>query len=234
VQYEILFHYLSYFSESDIRESLNSTWEGFPTMFYVVATNEETMVRTFITDYGAPVNIVDSIHQIPLLAFAILASTSQQKDSTALTTTLLSLGADVTVIPRVFYSPYIEDPPSKAPFTNERFREFDEPKKRWCCDWIRQILAQRVNLSQRYFLEKTLKGEQPSQRQQQVAAAHKATALLGISFFMIGQHAAATSVIQKLLSRLAFPVPQPLVMVFAGMQLISHMLCPSDEPVRRA
>jgi hypothetical protein len=123
-------HYLSFFNETVLSENLNATWEGFPAIFYAVATNDEKIVRMFV-NYGAQVNVVDQTYTIPLLAFAILVSVSgaSQKDSTAITTTLLSLGADVSVIPRVFYCPYIDDPPSKAPFTSQRYREFDEPNK---------------------------------------------------------------------------------------------------------
>jgi ATP-dependent protease Clp ATPase subunit len=83
---------------------------------------------------------------------------------------------------------------------------------------MRPLLARAVNLSQRYFLEKTFKDKRPSDRQLQVAITHKATALLGISYLMIGQAAAAKSVTQKLLSHMALPRSRPLVMVFAGME----------------
>jgi hypothetical protein len=216
-------HYLSLFSDTVLSEKLNATLAGFPAMFYAVATNDEKIVRTFV-NYGAQVNIVDQTYNIPLLAFAILVSGALQKDSTGVTTTLLSLGADVSVIPHVFYKPYIDDPPSKAPFTSQRYREFDESNKRWCSEWMRPTFARAVNLSQRYFLEKTFKDKRPSDRQLQVALTHKATALLGISYFMIGQAQAATSVTQKLLSHMALPRSRPLVMVFCGMESLLFSL----------
>jgi hypothetical protein len=152
---------------------------------------------------------------VPLLAFCILIASNLNTHTTPVLTTLLSLGADVSVIPRIFFMPFLSDPPTKAPF-DQRYPEFLEQKKAWCKEYMRPILARNVNLTQRYFLEKTLIEKSPSDRQTQVAVMHNALSLLGIGYFMIGQSSAAKMVIQKILSNMALPRSKPLVMVFAG------------------
>ena len=219
-------HYLSFFSESVVARNMNAVVAGFPAIFYAVATNDHKILRTWVNN-GGEVNSVGNIYGIPLLAFAILISDSLGKDTTAVTTTLLSLGADVSVIPRVFFTPYLDDPPTKAPF-NHRYREFDEVNKQWCSDYMRPLLARNVNLTQRYFLDKTFRDKRPSDRQLQVALTHNATSLLGISYFMIGQTSAAKTVTQKLLAHMALPRSKPLVMAFAGTYLL-HFLIGIDQ-----
>ncbi len=210
----MLQHYLAFFSERVVEAQINANVEGFPAIFYAVATNDDKVVRTWINN-GGNVNAIDETYGIPLLAFAILMADVMVLHTTAVTTTLLSLGADVSVIPRVFFSPFLDDPPAKAPF-NHRYREFEEPDKKWCVDYIRPVLARTANLTQRYFLNRTLAEKRPSERQIQVAITHHALSLLGIGYFMVGQSSAAKMVIQKSLSQMALPKSKPLVMVFSG------------------
>ncbi|OCK78281.1 P-loop containing nucleoside triphosphate hydrolase protein [Lepidopterella palustris CBS 459.81] len=205
-------HYLSFFSESIVAQHMNMSIGGFPAIFYAVATNDEKIVRMWVNN-GGDVNAVDGNYGIPLLGFAVLMADILGSHTTAVTITLLSLGADISVIPRIFFTPYLDDPPAKAPFNH---REFDEPGKQWCQDYMRPMFARAVNLTQRYFFEKTLKDKKPSERQMQVAITHNATALLGISYFLIGQSSAAKTVTQKLLSHMALPRSKPLVLVFSG------------------
>lgn len=133
---------------------------------------------------------MDKTYGIPLLAFAIMMADSLGTHTTTVTKTLLSLGADVSTIPKVFFTPYLDDPPTKSPF-DDRYHEFSEPKKQWCADYMRPVFARAVNLTQRYFLEKTLIEKRPSERQLQVAGTHNALSLLGIRNFMVGQSSAA-------------------------------------------
>lgn len=86
----------------------------------------------------------------------------------------------------------------------------------WCTDTVYALVAKTINLSQRYFLDKVLKMEAPTSRQSQVTRIHNATALLGISYFLIGQTAATQVVSDVLISHLALPRTKPLVMAFTG------------------
>ena len=211
-------HYLSFRSEALVAQHMNMTVTGFPAIFYAVATNDDKIVRMWIDNGGDP-NATDAKYGIPLLGFAILMADVLGVHTTTVTVTLLSLGADVSVMPSIFFSPYIEDPPTKAPFNQ---KEFNDPAKQWCTEYMRPMLARAVNLTQRYFLEKMAREKRPSERQMQVAVVHNATALLGISYFLIGQSSAAKTVTQKLLSHMALPRSKPLVMVFSGMSFLLY------------
>lgn len=213
-------HYLAFFSEHVVNQHMNDVVAGYPAVFYAVATNDDRIVRAWIMN-GGDVNSVDIIHHIPLLAFSIMMAETVGTHTTAVTTTLLSLGAEISCIPRVFFTPFLDDPPKKAPF-NHRYPEFSEAAKQWCLDYLRPVMARCVNLTQRYFLEKTLLEKRPSERQTQVAITHNALNLLGVGYFMIGQSSAAKMVTQKSLSQMALPRSKPLVMVFAGKKSSSH------------
>lgn len=217
----MLQHYLAFFSETVVSGGMNVPLAGFPAIFYAVATNDDKIVRTWVNN-GGDVNAIDETCEIPVLAFAIMLADTLGKHTTAVTTTLLSLDADVSVIPRVFFLPYMDDPPNKTPF-NHRFTEFNEPSKQWCVDYMRPVLARTINLTQRYFLARTLTERRPSERQTQVAITNGALALLGIGYFMVGQSSAAKMVIQKSLSSMALPKSQPLVMVFSGTHQLSSL-----------
>jgi hypothetical protein len=213
-------HYLSFFSSATIQRGVDEVVNGYPAMFYMVATNDERMVRIW-AEAGANVNCCDSIRQMPVLAFAIMMTEAAGEETTKVVVTLLSLGAEISCIPSVYFSPYLDDPEDKdrrtARYTPKRTTpEFDEPAKQWCVEWIRPVFARTVSLTQRYFLDKTSRTPVPSDRQMQVAQMHGAAALLGVSYFLIGQVSAARTVTSRLLSHLALPKSKPLVMVFAG------------------
>jgi hypothetical protein len=217
-----LIHYFSHFSENAVAKELKKDVVGFPAIFYAVATNDDKIVRTWVNN-GGDVNAVEKGYGFPLLAFAILNSQNINADTTVVVTTLLSLGADAAVVPRAFFTPFLEDPSAER-LKSSRLSEFTEENRRWCREYVRPILARTINLSQRYFLEKTMKDKRPSARQIQVALSQNATALLGISYLMIGQSTAAKSATEKLLANMALPKSKPLVMVFAGIVLLFRPL----------
>jgi hypothetical protein len=207
--------YLSFFSATTIRDRIHEYVLGYPAIFYVAAANDPALIRVWV-EAGGHVNATEPFRRIPLLAFTILMSFTSGIDTTAMVVELLSLGADVSNIPRLFFSPYIDDPVDKLPLSSRGCIPSRDPKISWCAEWIEPLFAKKVNLTQRYFLEKSTKGQGPTDRQLQVARAHGAMALLGVSSFLIGQTTAARSVTQKLLAHMALPRTKPLVMVFAG------------------
>ncbi|KAK0622410.1 hypothetical protein B0T14DRAFT_563862 [Immersiella caudata] len=207
-------HYLSFFSATTLRERINEYVCGYPAIFYIAATHDPALLRAWVEN-GADVNATDPFRRIPLLAFATLMGYTSGIDSTGVVVELLSLGADVSTIPRPFFSPYIDDPDDKLPLP-QGANPLREPKTSWCVEWMHLMLAHQVNLTQRYFLEKATKDQGPTDRQLQVAQLHGATPLLGVSSFLIGQTSAARMVTQKLLAHMALPRSKPLVMVFAG------------------
>lgn len=219
-----IYQYLSYFDDWVVSRDLGTDIYGVPSIFYAAATNDVHAVRAWAS-YGADVNASEPKTRIPLLAFVILRTQATNQDSTSMLMTLLSLGADASLIPRVLYSPCLEDPVERLPL-DERYPGFNEPKTSWCKDVVAEQMARAINLSQRYFLEKVTQAKAPSGRQSQVTRVHNATALLGVSNFLIGQSSATQTVSDVLISHLALPRSKPLVMAFTGtsFQIFSSLL----------
>jgi dynein-related subfamily AAA family protein len=207
-------NYLSYYGEKTVRKHVNSTVDGFPAMFFVVATNNPTILRTWVA-YGGDVAAIYEGSKVPLLAFAIILSETIQTDTTLLVTTLLSLGASSLVIPRAFYMPYCQDLPENGP-DDGNLEDINDENKKWCTKALRAKLAKTANLTQRYYLGRAAKMKKPSSRHKQIALRRKAEALLEISYFLIGQTMAVNLLLQKLLSSMVVSRKRPLVLVFAG------------------
>lgn len=211
---KIIQNYLGRFDESTIWKNINNDIEGFPAMFYVVETNKEDILRTWVA-YGGDPCAIHKPSEVPLLAFAIMHSENIRADTTLMTATLLSLGASPDVIPSAFYSPYLQDLPEHGP-SDENLKDLGDENKSWCKDIARVKLARTSTLSQRYYLERAAKTKKPSRRQTQVAQRMRAEPLLGIANFLIGQTTAAKALLATLLAHLTEPGKKPLVLVFAG------------------
>lgn len=207
-------NYLERFDRAEIRESINEDIDGFPAIFFVVETNKEELLRTWVA-YGGNPTAVHRQSGTPLLAFAIMHSENIQTDTTLMTATLLSLGASPNVIPSAFYLPYIQDLPETGP-NDANLKDLSNESKKWCKGAVKGKLARTATLSQRYYLERAAKTKKPSVRQTQVAQKRNAEPLLGIANFLIGQTIAAKMLLDKLLSHLTVPNKKPLVLVFAG------------------
>ena len=211
---QIVQNYLERFDRTEVKNSINDDVDGFPAMFFVVETNKEELLRTWIA-YGGNPTVVHKQSGVPLLAFAIMHSENLQTDTTLMTATLLSLGALPDVIPSAFYLPYFQDLPETGP-NDGSLKDLDNENRKWCKGAAREKLARTSTLSQRYYLERAAKTKKPSVRQTQVAKKRNAEPLLGIANFLIGQNTAAKMLLDKLLSHLTVPSRKPLVLVFAG------------------
>jgi hypothetical protein len=204
--------YFQRFDPKFVKEHINSEVHGIPSMFYVVETNSEDMLRLWVRR-GGDVSVVHQPSQTPLLAFAIVSG--EERDTSLITATLLALGASPTLIPSAFYSPYIDDLPTQGP-SEDDLRDLTDAQKIWCTEAAREKLARGCSLSQRYHLDRAARTTRPSRRQQQVAALTNAEPLLGISNFLIGQTSTAKALRDTLLVHLLEPSGKPLVLVFAG------------------
>ncbi|KAN0104943.1 P-loop containing nucleoside triphosphate hydrolase [Hyaloscypha variabilis] len=207
--------YLAYYDSDFIRTQISDTVEGFPSIFFAVGTNNETLIRMWI-EHGADVSAVHSTSKAPLLAFAIMNSEQLDTDTTLTVSTLLSLGAAPQVIPSSFYTPFIQDLPNNGPSDEILKDDLEDETYSWCTPAARAKLARTANITQRYYLERASKTKKPSSRHKQVAKLRNAKALLGIPYFLIGQTMAANRLYQKLLNYMMVPTKRPLVMVFAG------------------
>lgn len=207
-------YYLMFFEERVVRREFGASLCGFPSIFYAVATNDEKILRIWV-EYGGDVNAKEPRTGIPLLAFIILRTLSSNEDTTTELMTLLSLGADISVLPRALYFPCIDDPVDKLPL-DLRYIDLKESHHAWCKEWVLTKLATSINLTQRYFLERTAQDKGPTGRQEQVTRVHDATALHGVKHFLIGQSSATRTVSDTLIKRMALPTSKPLVMAFTG------------------
>jgi hypothetical protein len=224
--YDTITRYLGYYDKRTINNNINGLVEGIPAMFYVVGTNNDWIMRAWV-GYGGDVNAVHGDLSCPLLAFAIINSDNLQDETTLAVVTLLSLGAEASAIPMAFYSPFCMDLPDDGPDEKDMVDLHDE-NKRWCTPGVRARLAKTLNLTQRYYLEKSIRMKQPSIRRRQVALRRGAEPLLGIHYFLIGQTSAATSLMRKLLNYMLLPSKRPLVLVFAG-NCLSFSLYDADH-----
>ncbi|KAK5463038.1 hypothetical protein LTS15_002750 [Exophiala xenobiotica] len=214
-------NYLERFSPDVVRRAINDEVDGFPAIFFVAGSNDESLLRLWIGHGGDP-EAIHSPSKVPLLAFAIVNSAQIQSDTTLITSTLLSLGASPNVIPSAYYIPYLEDLSENGSKELKRQDENNDQVSQdpsiteWCTESARVKLVKTLTLSQRYFLEKASKTKASSQRQAQLAQRRNAEALLGLPYFLVGQTMASNLLLQKLLSHLISPSKRPLVLVFAG------------------
>ncbi len=211
--------YLNHYNHSNpqlVSGAINDTIEGIPAMFYVVAANNDANLRLF-AKLGGNVSATYGTPPIPLLAFAVMNSKISEKDTTAVVATLLSLGADGSAIPKPFYCPYDEDLPSKGPpeASLKETREAEETL--WCQPPpIRKLFTETINITQRYYLHRSLKLAKPTERQRWVAARHDSTDLFAVPYFLIGQSAATDLLTKNFLHYMLRRHDQPLVLAFAG------------------
>lgn len=203
--------YLADYDSNFIKQVINGEVEGFPAIFYVVARNDEAMLRAWVS-CGGDVGAVHEASKTPLLAFAIAHSDTNRGDMTSAVATLLGLGAAPEVIPPEFYVPYYKDLPVHGP---ARVDANDE-RTMWCTTAASIKLARTLNLSQRYYLWRATKLKRATIRPRQVALRKKAEAILEIPYFLIGQTTASDRLLRKLLSHIMIAGARPLVMAFAG------------------
>jgi len=208
--------YIGYYHKETVRINLKKPVEGFPSIFFAVATNNKLVLRTWVS-HGGDVNIVHEKFKLPLLAFAIMRAETCHEDITSMVATLLSLGADPQVIPTAFHSPFLKDIGDNGPGEDLLQDIAEDENKQWCSTVsARARLAQAMNLTQRYRLEQASQTKKPSARDKQVALRKNAEGLLGIPYTLIGQTIAAERLLKKLLTHLLGGSKRPLVLVFSG------------------
>jgi hypothetical protein len=213
-------------SSNIIRLQINDPVEGFPPIFYATARNEDHIINLFAR-HGADVNSSFGHPPIPLLAFAVLHAKTIGAETTLCVATLLSLGADAAAFPRAFFTPFQRDLPETGP--EDELDDIDDPRRAWCRDLdLRSRIAETLNLTQRYHLDKSARLAKPTDRQRQIAQRNHCEALFGVPYFMIGQMAATDVLKDNFLHYMLRRQLQPMVMVFAGMYIFVSF-CFSDS-----
>lgn len=211
--------YLQHFSSYDtqkVQRMINEEIEGYPAIFYVVATNNATVIRIF-KEFGGDVDATYGTPPIPLIAFAVINGKTIGCDTTDSVATLLSLGAHTSRIPKTFYSSFNEDLPSDGPSEEELEKAGLSEQTLWCKPLrIRKLLTETLNLTQRYYLHRSSTLAKPTDRQKWVAARHDSIDLFAIPYFLIGQSAGTELLTQHFLHHMLRRHQQPLALVFAG------------------
>jgi hypothetical protein len=234
--YEQLQDYLNHYATPNkhlVKSKINDLVDDFPPIFYAVATNNEWIIRLFFK-HGADTNTTYGSPPISVLLYAIMHSKIIQVETSSCVATLLSLGADPSVIPKAFYSPFIEDLSPTGP-AEEELGDLDDEKRRWCKSFQRRAdLAATLNLTQRYHLEKSSSLEPPTERQRQVARRYGSEDIFGIPYFLIGQSAATELLTKNLLHGMLRHRGDPLVLVFAGKSLCTSLSIQIPSKVHRS
>ena len=211
--------YLSHYNQSNPRavsRAINDTVDGIPVMFYIVAANNDANLRLFAKLKG-DVNASYGSPPIPLLAFAIMNSKISEKDTTAMVATLLSLGADACAIPKPFYCPYDEDLQSNDSLEMSLKETWEANNALWCqAPRVREDFTDAINITQRYYLYRSLNLAKPTERQRWVADRNDSTDLFAVPYFLIGQSAATDLLTKNFLHYMLRQHSQPLVLAFAG------------------
>ena len=215
-QIKVYIEHFNYVDPTIIRTEINKDVDGFPAIFYAVAANNDAIIRLF-EQAGGDVNATYGTPGVPLLAFAIINSSIVERETTSSVATLLSLGADETVIPSCFYSPFDQDLPVDGPKDEVLEQDLEDERKAWCkASHVRKLLTETFNITQRYHLYRASKLAKPTGRQKDVAARHNSTDLFAVPYFLISQSAATELLTKSFLHYMLRRQNQPLVLVFAG------------------
>lgn len=207
-------NYLGYYDKEILRTKLNADIEGYPAMFYIVSTNNPSIIREWIKQGGDP-NVTWGPDAFPLIAFSILQGGQTMHQATNTLATLLRFGSEPRVIPQAFYDPYCRDLPETGPIQEELW-DIDEYRKQWCTAYVRPYLTESLNLSQRYDLYRSSKVKPPSDREKEVLVRQDAEEVLGLHQMIVAQSIAMRWLQRKLLVYLAMQKKKPLILVFAG------------------
>jgi hypothetical protein len=114
--------------------------------------------------------------------------------------TLLSLGWSDDTIPQAFYAPLHRDLPDEGPPESE-LADLDDDNKAWCVASIWKRMADALNFSftVRYDLHRASLDRAVSGAIKQLFQVHKASELLGIRYFLVGQGPACELLIERFL-----------------------------------
>ncbi|XDG02608.1 hypothetical protein ABKA04_002223 [Annulohypoxylon sp. FPYF3050] len=206
--------YLGYYDRESLGAYLNADIDGYPAMFYIVATNDVGIIRQWIKHGGNP-NATWGPGKLPLIAFSVIHGGKTMYKASRTLATLLRFGADCHVIPRSFYDPYCRDLPEDGPVQAE-LHDINDDNKLWCTAEVRGYLARALNLSQRYDLYRSSKAPQHSGRDKELLVRQSAEEVLGLHQMIVAQSIATRWLQRKLLVYLARPMRKPLILVYAG------------------
>lgn len=199
-----IFEYIKRWENQEIREEINSCYDGYSALFYACKTYNCELVR-FLVEVGADPTLVAK-HSVPLLAWIILQDDPR---SFKVVATLLSLGSSPADIPPDMYADIMKTPV-------EVVDEETLQKTPWCTSNLRALLARELNLTHRYLLNKASTLKPGSLRKLQTAKILQISSLFTVPYFIVGQTVATDILCSSILAHLTIKSSHPLVMAFVG------------------
>lgn len=207
--------YIQHYRNDDEEEFLEMMHLATPCLYYAIGRNSSqlvTMLLEFgISPHGLPhAGVKGEI--LPPLAFAVIHGHRKSMDTTEIVKTLLAAGADPQTIPMHLWTNYPEKPLADWPSTSHLGNQ--RKNISWCRKETLSLLAQGLNLSQRYYLHQASIRKSLTSREVQLAEIHDAVELLKLPYRIIGQLPILESLQQTILDHL--DSPSSLAIVFAG------------------
>ena len=211
-----VFQYLHAYDQYEVERSLQDTFVGneFPIMFFAISRNDEQVVRQLLSfsDRGAMAN-ARTKSGIPPLAFAVLYGALNAVNTLTVFKVLLANGADPECVPRDMWD---FDSILKRP-QNVRPKNLKITAAAvWCDSTFRDLLAQHLDVSQRYFLWQASLQQAPSKRRQQVLSVHNMDGLVELPYHLVGQQPSTRLLESYVFAHIVNQRDKPLVIVFAG------------------
>jgi len=183
----------------------------YPILFFAVERNSPELVSILAT-LGADTKDRARPSDLPLLAYTVISAEYEVLDTTQTVIALLATGSSPFDLPDDMWKDYLKSPsrlestPVKEPYNTLG----------WCTLDVQDALCRNLNLMQRYSLWKATKFPIPAPRKRQLGKETNTTALFGIPYHIIGQHAATRDVLQSVTSYILLRRSKPLVLLFAG------------------
>ncbi|KAF2766666.1 P-loop containing nucleoside triphosphate hydrolase protein, partial [Teratosphaeria nubilosa] len=184
-----------------------------PVLFYAIERNDVEIVRILL-EYGADAKQCD-MWDVPPVAYAVMRSKWTVQDPTEVIKTLLGYGADPDAVHRDMWNDYMKQPTAET--TTASDGQGRHSASMWCKQRHRNILAETLSLSIRYYLAKASEMKPVQARGMQLAQAYDYAALFKVPYLIVGQTFACKFVVETVTSHIGMNIKRPLVMAFAGL-----------------
>ena len=204
--------YLLSFPRANVERKISDNINGRHSAIFYAAKRAAVDIMELLLEYGAnPQAKSPGFSNIPLLAATIMMTKWTYKNVDKIVALLLSYGASPHAIPEEMWSDYI-----KIPFdwSHEEKTHLDATRVE---KGHSIILADTLNLTIRYHLNRASLITPARTRHRQIARLIGAPRILHLPFHIIGQDYSPEVVMNKILAYDAISRKRPLVLAFAGL-----------------
>ena len=208
--------YLHHYAKHQTKQKLQTflVENEYPILCFAVAQNNEKVLRALLSfsPRGEMTN-ARTKSGIPTLAFAVLYGMLKAVDTLNVFKVLLANGADPECIPKDMWD---FDSILKRPQSRQSKKFETTAASIWCDLTFRDLLAQSLNVSQKYFLWQASLQQAPAKYEQQGLFEHNMRGLLELPYHLVGQQSSVKLLKDHVLSHILIQREQPLVILFAG------------------